>query len=320
MEIVRGSTINFTLIFCLLYKIIIVQGHGRLIQPPSRASMWRYGFVNPKDYNDNEGFCGGLQKMIDLGGCGVCGDSLDVKTPRPHEAGGKYGNGILVEEYMEGSTIPITVQVTSNHKGYFTFKMCPNNNVNKDPDQSCFDQYVLTVHPTMADYYVLPDGKARNFKLELKLPKGLICNQCILQWTYTAGNNWGVCEDGSQALGCGIQEQFRACSDVSIVPNDGSKTPLPTNSSIDPRPTPTTNIPTTVKLETTQTTKRVNESSTPIDKTTKVAPILPTTAAPESGECRPVGIWVKVAGMTEWCKMVCTSPVPFCPESHCVCA
>jgi len=38
----------------------------------------------------------------------------------------------------------------------------------------------------------------------------------IFQWTYTAGNNWGICPDGSGALGCGPQETFRACSDITI--------------------------------------------------------------------------------------------------------
>ena len=36
-------------------------GHGRLMEPPSRASMWRLGYPNPADYNDNQGYCGGFQ-------------------------------------------------------------------------------------------------------------------------------------------------------------------------------------------------------------------------------------------------------------------
>ena len=31
------------------------------------------------------------------------------------------------------------------------------------------------------------------------------CEQCILQWTYTAGNNWGMCDNGTGDLGCGPQ-------------------------------------------------------------------------------------------------------------------
>jgi len=35
-------------------------GHARLMEPPSRASMWRAGFDNPADFNDNQGYCGGF--------------------------------------------------------------------------------------------------------------------------------------------------------------------------------------------------------------------------------------------------------------------
>ena len=36
-----------------------IQGHGRLMEPVSRASAWRRGYPNPADYNDNQGYCGG---------------------------------------------------------------------------------------------------------------------------------------------------------------------------------------------------------------------------------------------------------------------
>lgn len=42
------------------------------------------------------------------------------------------------------------------------------------------------------------------------------CGNCVIQWRYIAGNNWGMCDDGTGAVGCGPQEEFRACSDVSI--------------------------------------------------------------------------------------------------------
>lgn len=34
-------------------------GHGRMMDPPARNSMWRFGYPNPVNYNDNELFCGG---------------------------------------------------------------------------------------------------------------------------------------------------------------------------------------------------------------------------------------------------------------------
>ena len=41
----------------------------------------------------------------------------------------------------------------------------------------------------------------------------LTCSQCILQWTYKAGNNWGVCNNGTGALGCGNQVRKMADDD-----------------------------------------------------------------------------------------------------------
>ncbi|QQP38954.1 Uncharacterized protein FKW44_019679, partial [Caligus rogercresseyi] len=120
------------------------------------ASMWRHGFKNPRDYNDNEGFCGGLAKMIQLGGCGICGDAIDIDQPRPHETGGRYGNGIIVRAYNAGSIIDVTAQITANHRGYFTFRICPMNDAK--------------VYPEMTDTYVLPDRKTRDYNIKLQLP------------------------------------------------------------------------------------------------------------------------------------------------------
>jgi hypothetical protein len=54
----------------------------------------------------------------------------------------------------------------------------------------------------------------------------LECQHCVLQWKYVAGNNWGICSDGSGAVGCGEQEEFRACSDIAI--GKGSASAIPT--------------------------------------------------------------------------------------------
>lgn len=73
------------------------------------------------------------------GRCGICGDPWD-QDPRAHEAGGVFANGIIVREYRPGQAIDIEVDVTANHFGYFTFKLCPNNNTAFDPEQDCFDR------------------------------------------------------------------------------------------------------------------------------------------------------------------------------------
>lgn len=57
----------------------LVSGHGRLIEPPSRSTMWRYGFNNPPNFNDHEIYCGGFtrQWQTNKGQCGICGDPYD---------------------------------------------------------------------------------------------------------------------------------------------------------------------------------------------------------------------------------------------------
>ena len=79
------------------------------------------------------------QHQQNLGGkCGICGDPWD--GPKPHEVPGRYANGIIVDNFKSGQEVEITVQVTTYHKGYFEFKLCPNNNINQDPMQDCFDK------------------------------------------------------------------------------------------------------------------------------------------------------------------------------------
>ncbi|KAJ8676581.1 hypothetical protein QAD02_012368 [Eretmocerus hayati] len=193
-----------------------VSAHGRLIEPPSRASMWRYGFDTPHDYNDHESYCGGFTRQWQRNGgkCGICGDAWDTKTPRAHETGGKYGTGVIVRRYRTGATIPIKVELTANHRGYFEFRTCGMKYRNQEVNQECLDENLLTGDNGTARYY--PGEGNRIFEAEYKLPDGLTCAWCVFQWRYIAGNNWGQCPDGTGAVGCGPQEEFRACADIAI--------------------------------------------------------------------------------------------------------
>lgn len=73
--------VAFRLVLLGLFFFSDVLGHGRLIEPPSRASMWRYGFKTPHNYNDHELYCGGYtrQWQRNNGKCGICGDPWDIK-------------------------------------------------------------------------------------------------------------------------------------------------------------------------------------------------------------------------------------------------
>ena len=46
----------------------------------------------------------------------------------------------------------------------------------------------------------------------------------FFKWTYRAANSWGTDPDGTGCIGCGPQEHFRACADISIE-GDGSEAP-----------------------------------------------------------------------------------------------
>jgi len=207
--------------------IVGVEGHGRLIEPPSRSSMWRYGFDTPPNYNDHELYCGGFSRQWDSNGgkCGICGDPWDAPQPRANEAGGRFGNGVITRRYRKNQLIKIGVELTANHMGHFEFRLCPNNNPKRAASQTCLDRYILRQVDGTPFYYPGPGTKV--FEMHYYLPKDLTCSQCVLQWRYIAGNNWGMCNNRTGAVGCGPQEEFRACSDVTVMEEDGSANSVP---------------------------------------------------------------------------------------------
>jgi len=265
-----------------------VYGHGRLMDPPSRASMWRVGFNTPPDYDDNQGFCGGfaIQWGHNDGKCGLCGDNW-ANEIRDHETPNKYGNGIITAVYEPNEVIEIQVDVTANHKGYFTFRLCAADDDLTDPTQECMDSNVLKVVPEMSEKYVLPSTMTGLYNTSVQLPN-IECDRCVLQWTYTAGNNWGWCDDDQKygEVGCGPQETFRACSDIAI--KSGA------NRNLSPR------FPKPVKQTGGYTKNRIPISA---DAKTSPAPV-----------CRGLR-----EGLTGWCEANCHHNPPHCPAELCQC-
>ena len=70
--------------------ITLTNAHGYLKVPAARNCMWRFGFPNPANYNDNELYCGGFSVMHKQNGgkCGICGDPWHSKYQR-HMDGGR---------------------------------------------------------------------------------------------------------------------------------------------------------------------------------------------------------------------------------------
>ena len=53
-----------------------------------------------------------------------------------------FATGTIVRNYTEGQSILVKIDITALHKGFYTFKLCPNNNIKQDPTQECFDRFV----------------------------------------------------------------------------------------------------------------------------------------------------------------------------------
>ncbi|XP_063625634.1 uncharacterized protein LOC134797342 [Cydia splendana] len=186
-----------------------------VLNPPGRATAWRFGFKTPTNYDDNGLNCGGVGTQWNRNGgkCGLCGDPYNKPTPRRYEYNGRDYRGVIVAKYsyFPGSIIQITTRLTAYHKGFWEFRLCTDHTNNT---QECFDR-LLELESGGTKYY--PMKGSTTYTVNYKLP-ALTCDHCVLQWRYVAGNSWGWCPDGTGKLGCGPQEEFRGCSDIAILP------------------------------------------------------------------------------------------------------
>ncbi|KAJ9589726.1 hypothetical protein L9F63_017065 [Diploptera punctata] len=200
-----------------LVMVTVSHQHGMMMDPINRSSMWRLGFDNPPNYTDMGLYCGEIMQDWEENNwkCGLCGDAYSDPIPRANENTGYYGNGIIVAEYKAGSTITATIDLTQNHWGHFYFHLCPLASKTELETEECFEAHPVSI----ADgdpYYTLTSHDSGNYTIDLTLPAGLTCQQCVLRWTYVAANSWGTCINGTQDTGCGPQETFRSCSDITI--------------------------------------------------------------------------------------------------------
>ncbi|KAK3606445.1 hypothetical protein CHS0354_041386 [Potamilus streckersoni] len=197
-------------------------GHGRMIDPPGRSTMWRFNFQTPINYDDHQLSCGGfgVQWSGNNGKCGVCGDPWG--GPLDNEAGGKYATGTIAKTYKAGETISVRVQITVNHGGWFEFRLCPNNDPQKRVTRSCLDRNLLAQPNGQNRYQINAGDGITVYTVNLVLPRGLTCSQCVLQWKWNTATNWGCEASGQCCQGCGHQEEFYSCADITIMSSTGS--------------------------------------------------------------------------------------------------
>ncbi|CAH1280807.1 unnamed protein product [Diabrotica balteata] len=202
-------------LFVTVYCVHEISGHGYMLNPPGRSSMWRFHPTATPNYQDNQIFCGGayVQNELNDGNCGVCGDAYTDPHPQENENTGKYGQGIIAATYEAGSVIDVQIQLTANHLGNFTYSLCQLEDPNApEPGEDCFQDLLL--EDGSANYRV--EEKDYIIYNKVQLPE-FKCERCVLRWTYKTGNSWGICEDGESRPGCGPQEHFRSCADIAIV-------------------------------------------------------------------------------------------------------
>jgi hypothetical protein len=85
-------------------------------------------------------------------------------------------------------------------------------------------KFIVADAPSLNKYkYFVPNKNNGFFEVRARLPAGVSCSNCILQWRYHAGNNYGQANNGRTCLGCSErQEEFYNCADIEIV-SDSSR-------------------------------------------------------------------------------------------------
>jgi len=109
------------------------------------------------------------QWKVNGGKCGVCGDPWNAPEPRDHELGGRYVPVVLiVRRYRPGDVVPVVVELTAAHAGYFEFRVCPvqttanSTSLSRDPTPECLDNNVLSLVPSPAGHDRGTAGRTRS--------------------------------------------------------------------------------------------------------------------------------------------------------------
>lgn len=285
-----------------------VAAHGKLTQPASR---------NELGGTSNCAHC--------LNGGGPCGDTSSLNFYAGPQA-----------TWTAGSIVPIEVLITAHHRGHYEFRICDQvlNSRVANPD-ACLNKWVLEratpeeagfrdcrpgdqraacvpfdpLHPER--WYLPPSGEVNlRHTIYFKVPAGLQCEACTLQWHWWSANScipagdYGCYKDILQSNGywvnskspwwtvgagscsgpagpnghSGCGEQFWNCADIKVLGNGG---PITTRR--------TTQAPATT------TTAAV----------TTVAPPSATTTMPSSSACTVVNGAAEYGATSARCNAVC---------------
>lgn len=332
--------------------LVCVDGHGYLAVPKSRNLVAQARGLNYCPHCLNAGSAGNVKAHDVLGGVwdrnypetaqstvrhGLCGDPAGSTD---HMLGGSiYGSpvgGDVQATYTSGQSIDINVIITAHHMGWWQVYLCDKGDA---LTQDCLNKRMLlrdpndpSISPVDASfpgrYYMVPTcygAAAMNQTARYKLPAGLTCTNCVLQWYWVtantchgggytgvtfpaasgscAGDAWlpranSACVDNPSMY----PEEFWNCADVRIVAAAGpTSTPTstpPTSTSAPPTSTSAPPTPLATTLSPTATASPTTRQPTPAP-TAKATTGQPT---PAGGACS--ALWGQCGGQA-WAGATC---------------
>eukprot|EP00121_Abeoforma_whisleri_P005264 Awhi_evm1s4765 len=189
----------------LLFAVPNVEAHGYMISPVARNAMWKLGYNNPTNYDLMSLNAGGPSNVM-RNGYSVCGDPAN--SNEDHMDGGKYGNKLIAGTYEEGGEMGVSLVITAHHKGSYFISLCPITSPDQIVTQECFDQYQLEKVDGGIEWQSPPvqyNTGNRNYSMKFRLPKGLTCERCVVQWYWQTTNSIGD-----------YPEEFWNCADITI--------------------------------------------------------------------------------------------------------
>lgn len=81
--------------------------------------------------------------------------------------------------------VEFKVDLTGSHQGYYEFRLCAKRSASELVTQDCLDQNLLKTN--YGTTRVNADKGSVVYSTLYKLPDGLKCDFCVLQWKYVAG-------------------------------------------------------------------------------------------------------------------------------------
>lgn len=200
-----GKAVVSSVVVGLAVMSSMAAGHGYLAHPAARNVQLNSDYC-PACLNAGGTwtvFADGLP-----GRHGVCGDAWN--GPKKHERFVR-----TADTYRRGGTLHARVVLTANHAGRWGLKLCPAATAT----QACFDAHPL--RRTNGKRFVRVKGGRDAYEAAFRLPRGVTCTRCVLQWTYETANSCNLsgsphitgvpaCRDSTN------WERFWNCADIAI--------------------------------------------------------------------------------------------------------